>query len=49
MSPTAVIVLTMLVLTGTAITYAVYRKPALGAAMVTATTVVTLLYTLLQN
>ena len=49
MSSTTVLVLALLVLAGTGITYTVYRKPALGTAMVTATTVITLLYTLLRT
>ncbi|MET9852191.1 hypothetical protein ABZY57_04465 [Streptomyces sp. NPDC006450] len=49
MSPTAILILVLLALAGTGITYTVYRKPALGTAMVTATTVLTLLYTLLRT
>ncbi|MDT9686081.1 hypothetical protein RND61_29020 [Streptomyces sp. TRM76323] len=42
-------VLALLILAGIAIGRIAYQNPALGTAMVTATTVLALIYTVLQN
>ncbi|GAA2266144.1 hypothetical protein GCM10010232_68110 [Streptomyces amakusaensis] len=49
MSSHTLIVLALLTVAGLGIGHAAYKNPAAGTAMVTATTVLALLYTILQS